>query len=138
MPKLTITNVIQHKTPQSGTWLHCFQATCGAASGTHNVPDQEHSGDDARVDMNLVLTPVNIGDTCRFHIGLDDDQSDVCSPQAEDQTDGQFVVTSAGSQTFNAGDDWAYTVNWISDAVANATVKKLNKKATKAEKGRSY
>jgi len=129
MATLTIINVIHHKTPQSGTWLHCFTATVGGASATHNVKDQEHSGDDAQVDMNLAVTPVNAGDTCRFHIGLDDDQSDVCSPQAEDQTDGQFVITSSGSQTYNAGDDWSYTVNWRADlpAVMKATHRKGKK-----------
>jgi hypothetical protein len=112
MATLTILRVVHHKTPQSGTWLHCFSATVGQASATHNVPDKEHEGDDAAVDMNLVVTPVNLNDQCRFHIGLDDDQGDVCSPQAEDQTDGSFVITQQGSQTFNAGDDWSYTVSW--------------------------
>jgi hypothetical protein len=121
MAMLTITHVVHHKTPQSGTWLHCFQATCGNASATHNEKDKEYKGDDARVDMNLIITPVNAGDTCRFHIGLDDDQADVCSPQAEDQSDGQFVITSTGSQTYNAGDDWSYTVYWRADVPAAAT-----------------
>ena len=127
MATLTITHVIQHKTPQSGTFLHCFQATVGSASQTHNEKDKEFEGDDARVDMNLVLTPVNLGDACRFHVSLDDDQADVCSPQAEDQSDGQFVVTSTGSQTFNAGDDWSYTVNWKADGAAKATHEKGKK-----------
>lgn len=112
MPRLVITHVIHHKTPQSGTWLHCFRASSGDASGTHNIRNKEYDGDDAKVDMNLVLEPVNLGEQCRFHIGLDDDQADVCSPQAEDQNDGNFAITRAGSQTFNAGDDWAYTVFW--------------------------
>jgi hypothetical protein len=124
MATLTITHVIYHKTPQSGSWLHCFQATAGNASATHNVRDKEYKGDDARVDMNLVLTPVTVNsDTCRFSIGLDDDQADVCSPQAEDQTSGTFPITSMGSQTYSAGDDWNYTIFWRADEVPPATAR---------------
>lgn len=112
MARLVITHVIHHKTPQSGTWQHCFQANSGIASGTHNLHEKEYEGDDAKVDMNLVLQPVNLGDQCRFHIGLDDDQSDVCSPQAEDQSNGSFSITPTGSQTFDADEDWSYTVFW--------------------------
>jgi hypothetical protein len=122
--KLTIIKVIQHKTPQSGTWLHCFSANSGQASGTANKPNQQFSGTDAEVALDLVLDPVILGDPCRFHIGLDDDQADVCSPQAEDQSDGQFAVTSTGSQLFNAGDDWAYTVFWKASGTAPARVRK--------------
>jgi len=109
---MIITQVVHHKTPQSGTWLHCFKATSGSASATHNISEDKHKGTDAAVDMQLRLTPVNSGDLCRFSIGLDDDQGDVCSAQAEDQTDGTFSITGSGSQNFSAGDNWNFTIYW--------------------------
>jgi hypothetical protein len=112
MATLTIEKVVHHKTPQSGTWLHCFKARVGQANNVHNIKDKEFKGADAKVEMNLSLVDVNLGDTCDFDIGLDDDQDDVCSTSAEDQTSGSFVITAAGSKNFSPSGDWSYTISW--------------------------
>jgi hypothetical protein len=112
MATLTFKKVIHQKPPQSGTWLHCFQASSGNANGTYNEKDKDYEGADATVEMNLSLTPVNLNDKCSFIIRLDDDQDDVCSLQAEDESSGNFIITESRSQNFDAGDDWSYTISW--------------------------
>ncbi len=109
---LVITKVIHHKTPQSGTWLHCFEVNVDGRTNTHNIPNKEYEGTNAVVEMNLTMEHCSVGSRPTFKISLDDDQGDVCSPQAEDKTNNEFTISSEGSQNFSAGDNWNYTLYW--------------------------
>jgi hypothetical protein len=109
---LVINKVVVDETPQSGTWLMCFMANAeGGASGTFNVPNRTYSGDGITIDMNLELPNVRDGEKISFRKYLDDDQADVCGNQAEDKSNGDFRVSSSGSQHFSF-DNWEYTVFW--------------------------
>jgi hypothetical protein len=108
---LIIDKLVMNETPQSGTWLMCFQATAGGSNGTFNVPDKEYEGDGITIDMGIRLPNVGEGQTCAFSCKLDDDQDDVCG-DAEDQSSGSFTATVSGSQAFNPADDWSYVVHW--------------------------
>ena len=109
---LVIDKVLVNQTPQSGTWLMCFMATAeSGASNTFNIPNQTFSGDGIPIDMNLELPNVKDGEKINFRQNLDDDQADVCANSAEDKSNGEFRVSSSGSQTFNF-DHWSYVVFW--------------------------
>jgi hypothetical protein len=109
---LQIDKVVVDRTPQSGTWLMCFMANSeSGASGTFNIPNREYSGDGITIDMNLELPNVKDGEKISFRKYLDDDQSDVCGSNAEDKSNGEFRVTSSGSQHFSFS-NWEYTVFW--------------------------
>jgi hypothetical protein len=109
---LIIDRLTMHETPQSGTWLFCFMATAGSASGTYHIPDKEYSGDGINIDMGLRLNNVSAGQTCYFRCNLDDDEADVCGDSAEDRSSGSFTANSPGSQSYNPQDDWSYTIYW--------------------------
>lgn len=109
---LVIDKVVVDETPQSGTWLMCFMANAeSGASNTFNVPNRTYSGDGITIDMNLELPNVRDGEKISFRKYLDDDQADVCGNAAEDKSNGEFRVSSNGSQHFSF-DNWEYTVFW--------------------------
>ncbi len=109
---LVIDKVVVDRTPQSGSWLMCFMANSeSGASGTFNIPNREYSGDGLPIDMNLELPNVRDGEKVSFRKYLDDDQSDVCGSNAEDKSNGEFRVTSSGSQHYSFS-NWEYTVYW--------------------------
>lgn len=109
---LVIEKVLVNKTPQSGTWLYCLQANGATDRNVFHIPHREYEGDGITIPMNLVIPNVAEGEDINFRMGLDDDEADVCSPQAEDQHTGSFSATSNGSKVFDAGDDWSYSVYW--------------------------
>jgi hypothetical protein len=94
---LVIDKVVVNKTPQSGTWLMCFTASVADTEASFNVPDKTYSGDGITIQMNLELSPVDIGTTVTFEMNLDDDQADVCSTSAEDKSSDSFKA-GAGSK----------------------------------------
>ena len=109
---LVISRVVMDRTPQSGTWLMCLMANAeGGGSGTFNIPNREYSGDGVNIDMNLEIPNVTDGQKVSFALYLDDDQSDVCGTNAEDKSNGEFRVSSSGSQHYSFS-NWEYTVYW--------------------------
>ena len=109
---LVIEKVVVDETPQSGTWLMCFMANAeGGSSATFNVPNRTYSGDGITIDMNIEIPNVTDGQKINFRKYLDDDQADVCGNAAEDKSNGDFRVSSAGSQHYSF-DNWEYTVFW--------------------------
>ncbi|HKY43029.1 MAG TPA: hypothetical protein VJM50_08025 [Pyrinomonadaceae bacterium] len=109
---LVIEKVVVDETPQSGTWLMCFMANAeGGSSATFNVPNRTYSGDGITIDMNIEIPNVTDGQKISFRKYLDDDQADVCGNAAEDKSNGEFRVSSSGSQHYSF-DNWEYTVFW--------------------------
>lgn len=109
---LVIDRMLVEQTPQSGTWLFCFQAN--AASGANNlfhIPNETYSGDGITIDLNLSLSPVTPGELISFKAQLDDDEADVCGNDAEDKSTGSFNATATGNQVFSF-DNWVYTLTW--------------------------
>jgi hypothetical protein len=117
---LVIDRLLMGKTPQSGTWLFCFEAVSGESRNIYHVPDNEYEGDPTNIEMGLRLPGVPDGQDVSFRVWLDDDEGDVCSPQAEDENWGSFPATLAGAKAFTAGDNWAYLVYWHIEPLPSA------------------
>ncbi|MFF2287214.1 hypothetical protein [Peribacillus butanolivorans] len=108
MGTLIIDKVIMNETPQHGTWLFCFSVTHGEDEYTFNIPDKEFEGDGITIEMNLEVFDVERGDEVTFFMGLDNDQSDVCSNNPSEKCDGKIRASSSGSKRFNPRDDWSF------------------------------
>src|SRR6188474_504167 len=50
---LVIDGVLMEKTPQTGTWLFCFQAISGVSTNTFHIPDKKYEGDGTFINMGL-------------------------------------------------------------------------------------
>lgn len=98
-----------HETPQSGTWLFCFQAQVDEDENSFHVANRTYSGDGITIPLNLRFYKVEPGTPVDFFCRLDDDEADVCNTSAEDKSDGSFKATPRGSRTYNF-DNWSYTV----------------------------
>lgn len=109
---LYIDKLIMHQTPQSGTWLFCFQAKSASESeGVFHIPDRTYENDGITIDMKLKLTDVLRGEKISFKCRLDDDEADVCAESAEDKSNGEFLANMEGSKQFSF-DNWSYTIYW--------------------------
>jgi peptidoglycan hydrolase-like protein with peptidoglycan-binding domain len=108
---LVVDKLVMRDTPQSGTWLFCFTITAGK-SATFHIPNREYEGDNLTIDMGLRLHNVANGANVSFRVHLDDDESDVCSGRAEDQSSGSFRASVRGSQAFAPAGDWHYEIFW--------------------------
>lgn len=109
---LTIDKIVMNKTPNSGTWLFCFTVKQGDNSNTFNEPNVEHKGDGIEINMGLELADVEKGSKVEFDMGLDDDQADVCSPQAEDKCSGSWTVVNKGAVNKNPQGDWSFVIHY--------------------------
>lgn len=109
---LYIDKLIMHQTPQSGTWLFCFQAKSESESeGVFHIPDRTYEKDGITIDMKLKLADVVRGEKVSFKCRLDDDEADVCAESAEDKSNGDFFAKMEGSKQYSF-DDWSYTIYW--------------------------
>ncbi|MGG1940031.1 hypothetical protein ABFY57_10095 [Paenibacillus polymyxa] len=111
MSKLIIDKIHMRETPQTGTWLFCFEAKVGNNVAMYHIPNKEYEGV-VFIEMGLEIPNVNNGDLVNFEIRLDDDEEDVCSFEAEDQCRNSFTANQAGSQNFDADEDWNFSVHW--------------------------
>ena len=111
---LVIDQLTMNSTPQSGTWLFCLSANAANSSNVYHVPNREYKDDGVEIKMGLKLPNVPIGSTVRFAVNLDDDESDVCAPSAEDKTSSTFQSSRNGSQTFTDG-KFRYVLAWHSE-----------------------
>tara|TARA_B100001105_G_C22247774_1_gene381185 strand:- start:183 stop:608 length:426 start_codon:yes stop_codon:yes gene_type:complete len=113
---LVIDKLIMHQTPQSGTWLYCFQAKSESESeGVYHIADRTYEGDGITIDMKLRLTDVTRGEKIFIKCRLDDDEADVCAESAEDKSNGEFLAKREGSKQFSF-DNWSYTIFWHLEA----------------------
>lgn len=109
---LYIDKLIMHQTPQSGTWLFCFQAKSDSESeGVFHIPDRTYENDGITIDMKLKLSDILRGEKISFKCRLDDDEADVCAESAEDKSNGDFLAKTEGSKQFSF-DNWSYTIYW--------------------------
>ena len=109
---LTVEKIVMNKTPQNGTWLFCFTIKKGDNENTFNIPNHEYNGDGVEIPTNLQLSDVNVGDKVTFEMGLDDDQADVCSGQAEDKCSGSWTVVNRGAKKMNPTPDWQFIIHY--------------------------
>ncbi|PTT76558.1 MULTISPECIES: hypothetical protein [unclassified Chryseobacterium] len=113
---LVIDKLVMNQTPQSGTWLFCFQAKSESESeGVFQIPDRTYEGDGITIDVKLRLSDVTRGEKIMFQCRLDDDQADVCAESAEDKSSGAFLAKKSGAKQFSF-DNWSYTVYWHLEA----------------------
>lgn len=109
---LIIDNIVMNKTPQTGTWLFCFQvATESGAEGTYHIPNKTYESDGTKIVMNLKLCDIYRGEKVSFKCYLDNDEGDVCSESAADKSNGDFLAKREGSKTFSL-DNWCYIISW--------------------------
>jgi hypothetical protein len=109
---LYIDKLIMHQTPQSGTWLFCFQAKSDSDSeSVFHISDKTYENDGITIDMKLKLSDIIRGEKISFKCRLDDDESDVCAESAEDKSNGEFMAKKEGSKQFSF-DNWSYTIYW--------------------------
>jgi len=108
MGTLIIDKIIMNETPQIGTWFFCFSVTYGEDEYTFNIPGREFEGDGIPIDMNLEVFDIEKGAEVNFFMGLDNDQSDVCSENPSEKFQGKFRASSHGSKRFNPRDDWSF------------------------------
>lgn len=105
------TKIIHYKTPQSGTWQHCFETnTAGRIETAHE--NREFQGDRVEVPINLQYTSVTPGDWFHFKVRLDDDDPDVCTDRAEDKREGDFQINSPSGKAYFNQDGWEYEIYW--------------------------
>jgi hypothetical protein len=110
---LVIDRVLMSSTPQSGTWLYSFDASSGNSGDSFHIPNQEYEGNNLTVPMeDLQLPNITVGDVINFSMRLDDDEEDVTTPRAENQSSSSFIASFSGEQSFRFPDDWIYTIYW--------------------------
>jgi hypothetical protein len=110
---LVIDRILMNETPQTGTWLMCFNAVSPVGDQKwFNIPDHEYERDNITIAMNLEVPYNKIGEVMNWNLQLDDDQEDVCSNNAEDRCNGNFTITSNGNKYYYINDHWKFTVYW--------------------------